>query len=321
MNVIHTGEAVLNAQLAAWDKVLVEQSKEPFFKKVIDSQKAWVKLKEGETAYRATGDPEGVHTMRTAARRLRSSVRFLAGHLDSPMRNKLKIRLRTLMRVLGPVRDLHVLVEAVRGMAELPAEEATQLSESVVKRGERPAAAAIAYLDGEEYRSLLADLDTACRADVAGFPATTEAPGRLFRAIGEALAHRPASWDSAPDEHLHEARKSVKRLRYALEAFRPAYGRPMAEAVERCRGLQEALGKIQDASAFDSALRGHRTFAAGQFLACARMRAAGARGLLENLWRRALGPKALGRLGAHLMRRAARATTGEAPAEPVSRAV
>ncbi len=43
VNVIHTGEAVLNAQLAAWDRVIAEQSKEPFFKKVIDSQKAWVK--------------------------------------------------------------------------------------------------------------------------------------------------------------------------------------------------------------------------------------------------------------------------------------
>jgi TRAP-type mannitol/chloroaromatic compound transport system substrate-binding protein len=43
VNVIHTNEAVLNAQLAAWDKVIAEQSKEPFFKKVIDSQKAWVK--------------------------------------------------------------------------------------------------------------------------------------------------------------------------------------------------------------------------------------------------------------------------------------
>ncbi|HWM45924.1 MAG TPA: TRAP transporter substrate-binding protein [Xanthobacteraceae bacterium] len=43
VNVVHTNEAVLNAQLAAWDKVIAEQSKEAFFKKVIDSQKAWVK--------------------------------------------------------------------------------------------------------------------------------------------------------------------------------------------------------------------------------------------------------------------------------------
>ena len=34
---------MLNDQLAAWDRVIAAQSKEPFFKKVIDSQKAWVK--------------------------------------------------------------------------------------------------------------------------------------------------------------------------------------------------------------------------------------------------------------------------------------
>jgi TRAP-type mannitol/chloroaromatic compound transport system substrate-binding protein len=43
VNVIKTPDAVLNAQLAAWDKVLENQSKEPFFAKVIASQKDWVK--------------------------------------------------------------------------------------------------------------------------------------------------------------------------------------------------------------------------------------------------------------------------------------
>lgn len=43
VSVIRTGEAVLRAQLAAWDKVIAENSKEPFFARVIASQKAWVK--------------------------------------------------------------------------------------------------------------------------------------------------------------------------------------------------------------------------------------------------------------------------------------
>jgi TRAP-type mannitol/chloroaromatic compound transport system substrate-binding protein len=43
VQVIKTPDAVLNAQLQAWDKVIAAQSQEPFFKKVIDSQKAWVK--------------------------------------------------------------------------------------------------------------------------------------------------------------------------------------------------------------------------------------------------------------------------------------
>ncbi len=269
------------------------------------------KLREGEAAFRSARDPEGIHTMRTAARRLRSAVRFLGGHLDAAERGSLKIRLRTLMRVLGPVRDLHVLAGAVRGMGELQPDEAKSLAESVEVRGERPTAAALAYLDGDEYRVLMADLESSRRVDAPGVPAAAAAPARLFRAIGEALARRPASWNDAPDEDLHEARKSVKRLRYALEAFRPAFGRPLASAAERCRSLQDALGRIQDASSFDAVLRGQRTFAAGQFLAYARIRAAGARELLPDLWVRALGPKALARLGAHLMRRAARAATSE----------
>jgi TRAP-type mannitol/chloroaromatic compound transport system substrate-binding protein len=43
VKVIKTGPKVLEDQLKAWDTVLAEQTKEPFFKKVIDSQKTWVK--------------------------------------------------------------------------------------------------------------------------------------------------------------------------------------------------------------------------------------------------------------------------------------
>src|SRR5215475_3600944 len=43
VNIVKTNDKVLNDQLAAWDKVIAAQSQEPFFKKVIDSQKTWVK--------------------------------------------------------------------------------------------------------------------------------------------------------------------------------------------------------------------------------------------------------------------------------------
>jgi TRAP-type mannitol/chloroaromatic compound transport system substrate-binding protein len=43
VQVFKTPDSVLQAQLAAWDKVVERLSADPFFKKVIDSQKAWVK--------------------------------------------------------------------------------------------------------------------------------------------------------------------------------------------------------------------------------------------------------------------------------------
>ena len=43
VSVVRTAPNVLQDQLKAWDKVIAEQSKEPFFAKVIASQKSWVK--------------------------------------------------------------------------------------------------------------------------------------------------------------------------------------------------------------------------------------------------------------------------------------
>jgi TRAP-type mannitol/chloroaromatic compound transport system substrate-binding protein len=44
---IKTPDSVLQAELQAWDKVIAAQSQEPFFKKVIDSQKAWTQRVSG----------------------------------------------------------------------------------------------------------------------------------------------------------------------------------------------------------------------------------------------------------------------------------
>ncbi len=41
VNVYRTAQSIMNAQLESWDKVLTRLNKDPFFKKVVDSQKAW----------------------------------------------------------------------------------------------------------------------------------------------------------------------------------------------------------------------------------------------------------------------------------------
>jgi TRAP-type mannitol/chloroaromatic compound transport system substrate-binding protein len=43
VKVHRTPDSVLQAQLTAWDKVIAVQSAEPFFAKVVESQKAWTK--------------------------------------------------------------------------------------------------------------------------------------------------------------------------------------------------------------------------------------------------------------------------------------
>lgn len=43
VKVVKTPDSVLKAQLVSWDKVVETQSADPFFKKIVDSQKAWAK--------------------------------------------------------------------------------------------------------------------------------------------------------------------------------------------------------------------------------------------------------------------------------------
>ncbi len=41
VNVYRTPQSIMNAQLDSWDRVLAKLNRDPFFKKVVDSQKAW----------------------------------------------------------------------------------------------------------------------------------------------------------------------------------------------------------------------------------------------------------------------------------------
>lgn len=279
------------------------------------------RLREGEQRVRVDGDLEGVHLMRTSCRRLRATVKYLGDALPRQARKSLKNRLRELMTALGGVRDLDVLRQSLETVPAMANSEGEELKESVE---ERLAAATLRMqevLDGESYESLIADLEAAVEVQDDGIPAARVAPSRIGSALAGVLELQPADWASAPEESLHDLRKGVKKLRYALEAFAPVYGRPVARAIERCRGLQESLGAIQDASAFAGLLAGVRTFAAGQFLATLRARAEREKDLLPAAWKKTFGPKGLERLGGHLYRRLTRPATLPPEAEPQREAV
>jgi TRAP-type mannitol/chloroaromatic compound transport system substrate-binding protein len=58
--VLKTPDAVLQAQLQAWDTVIAELSKDPFNKKVLDSQRAWVE-RTSLYFFEAALDPRGAY--------------------------------------------------------------------------------------------------------------------------------------------------------------------------------------------------------------------------------------------------------------------
>jgi CHAD domain-containing protein len=276
------------------------------------------KLREGEALIRKDGDLEGVHLMRTSCRRLRATVKYLGDHLGRKERKALQQGLRSLMGALGPVRDLDVLRGAIGGVETLDPVEAGGLGEEIEQRLSDADSAMQETLDGSEYAALLERLEQASRGSAAAEPLTLHGPTRILDAIAGVMRLKPEEWKDASEESLHDLRKSVKKLRYALEAFAPAYGRPVSRQIERCRELQESLGALQDSAVFASHLKGLRTFVAGQFLATMRARADEHLKELPEVWDRTFPSKGMARLGGHLLRRAVkRPRKADAPAVPM----
>jgi CHAD domain-containing protein len=204
--------------------------------------------------------PDGVHQMRVACRRMRSTFQSFRALLDRTGTDDLVVELRWLAGELGAARDLEVQEERISAaVAALPPEialgpvAARTTRFFAARRGQAGVTAATA-LDSDRYVALLDAVD-ALLADPplterAAEPATVVLPEllgkalrRARRALRAAHAHPPGA---ERDEQLHEMRKAAKRLRYAAEASNPALGKDAKKLVKQVKAVQELLGEHQD---------------------------------------------------------------------------
>jgi CHAD domain-containing protein len=207
------------------------------------------------------GEPDSVHRMRVASRRLRAALQSFGKVLDAHSTTHLRSELRWLGTELGEVRDGEVLVERLRSrLRQTPAELVMGPVVARVQAHFAPRQAAgrqalLEALDSERYMELLASLDRLLEdpplTAAAGRPASAELPAAVARAyrrerrrMRRAL-RAPAG--PAREKALHDARKAAKRARYAAEALRPVSGKRARRFAKQQKKLQSVLGDHQDA--------------------------------------------------------------------------
>jgi CHAD domain-containing protein len=206
-------------------------------------------------------DPEHVHKMRVATRRLRAALRAFAACFARRTLERLLVGLRWLADALGAVRDLDVqLLELPSWRARLEGAEGEGwggLRAMLIRRRDAARSRLLALLDSRRCAQLLAAMERAFQDPAGPTPRRRsgraagelcvmtarqiiERRSRAFRRAARACRRGPTA------ARLHELRIRGKKLRYACEFFAPLYGETFHERLGRLGVFQDSLGQFQD---------------------------------------------------------------------------
>ncbi len=214
-----------------------------------------------EEGTRLGENPEELHDMRVATRRMRAAFDIF---INSFEKNAIKAHLKGLKatgRVLGRVRDMDVFIEkAVIYQQKLPERMQPGL-EPLLKtwRQEREIdrTQLLSHLNSTRYLEFKQKFIKFLQTPGAGVRAEADPPeGQpLLRDFAPVLIYnRLASvraFDSilsnASLEQLHALRIEFKKLRYAIEFFKEVLGDQAKDVIEDLKKVQDHLGELNDA--------------------------------------------------------------------------
>jgi triphosphatase len=208
-----------------------------------------------EPGTRMGDDPEEVHDMRVATRRLRAAMSIFQEAL--PARSgRLRQELGWIADALGAVRDLDVQLERMGEWLDgVPADRDGGAEILSALQGARSPAREdlIRTLDSARYTRLVESFGAMLRKgplraqSVAWRPVTLEAPSMVAdrrRAVRKALKRVHGAEDRSAA--LHKVRIRCKRLRYLLEFLGAVYREEVEGPVAALVKAQDRLGVLQD---------------------------------------------------------------------------
>src|SRR6266478_8037782 len=211
-------------------------------------------------------DPEGVHDMRVASRRLRGALHdFMPFLRKRSLTSSLK-QIKTIADSLGQVRDQDVAIMALEKLAtKAPAEVSTALSnyvdlrKTVRDKAREELARALSTEGLSQLESEFAvAIDRATTEPAPRERATTQHPVTAplsYRKVSRSIIlERLKEFEKLSNslylpletDPLHKMRIAAKRLRYALELFEQCWGPSIKIFANKAAGLQSSLGEVHD---------------------------------------------------------------------------
>lgn len=200
-------------------------------------------------------DTEFLHDFRIANRRSRSLITGMKQVLSAPAHESGKQFFSWMSKQTSTLRDIDVFLLAFRQYKKLlPEAMYTQLLPLrgfLQQRKETERKSLTSALESDRFRRFICawreSLQESTREGNTTGPVLKAAQTAIWKAwkrIGKQGWHAA---DTGSDEALHELRKSAKKLRYLLEAFRTLFpAKDVEQAIRQLRKLQNVLGDIVD---------------------------------------------------------------------------
>lgn len=263
-------------------------------------------IKRLDPEFRAD-QPESLHDLRVAVRRLRSALATYQLLLEDAQTVALREELKWFGGTLGRARDAEVLrAELTAAVGGQPAElvlgsVAVRIDDDLSTSYQQGRAAALAALDETRYFRLLDQLDALVaepqvsalggKQALKVIPSSVAKDWRRLRRLARAADSVTGEMDRG--HALHQVRKAAKRLRYSAEAACPLIGRKAARLATAAKNLQTILGVHHDTVvirevlrrlAVEAQLAGDSSFTYGRLHALAEVRASRADVRYRNAW-------------------------------------
>lgn len=209
------------------------------------------------------GDPEFVHQMRVAVRRLRSAFSVFSEIVDRSNAGPIREELRWLTKELDDARNwdvfvLHTLSPIASAFPEYPG--FTWLTKQSVELRTQAHTRARAAVASTRYQRLLLNFGAWLATGVwqtqptPVIVGTTEAPvtsfaTRVLQRRHRSLKKRGKHWETLTPAERHQVRIATKKLRYAAEFFATLYPRKRTRRyIAALAQLQDLLGAMNDAA-------------------------------------------------------------------------
>lgn len=219
------------------------------------------------------GDPNGVHAVRVAARRVVALIDGMGPELAGKSHRKISARVAELSDRLSAARDAEVVVDMLPQRAamvdgHMAEAELRQLIERAERARDSERATVVRYIGSNEHAQFLTDVESWAQSvalrsqarELSGKKLATRAVKRWVQAVHQAdqsLNTGPAHSTKLSHvvDRVHVHRKAIRNLRYGLDAVALTPGlkpkKPWRGVLDSTPQIQQELSEVMDSAVLD----------------------------------------------------------------------